>query len=234
MDTLLHLAKGPLFAGTFAFMFVGLVRHVVMQSAQLATSVARLSYRRIGIRQNLKNIVRWLIPVNHLYHNRSLMSISSFLFHVGLLITPLFLADHITLIGNVIGFTWPALPAHVADGLTLIVIVAGLVLFGVRVFDLGARQLSSFVDYLLLIAVLLPFVSGFMAFHPAVNPLAYRPMLLIHMLSAELLFVLIPITKLSHCVLFLFLRFSSDVFWKMPVGAGERVARELHGEDARV
>ncbi len=234
MDTLLHLAKGPLFAGTFAFMIVGLARHILMQSAQLGMSVTRLSYRKIGVLQNLKAIILWLIPVNHLYRNRSLMSISSFLFHAGLLITPLFVADHVTLLGNVLGFTWPALPAPGADGLTLTVIVAGLVLFGVRSLEHGARQLSSFIDYFLLIAVVTPFATGFMAFHPAVNPFSYQPMLLIHMLSAELLFVLIPMTKLSHCVLFPFLRFSSEVFWKMPVGAGERVARELHGEDARV
>lgn len=234
MDELLQFAKRPLFAGTFVFMLVGLARHVLIQSVQMSLCVSRLSSRRISISQNVKSIFKWLIPVNHLYHNRSLMSASSFLFHVGLLITPLFLADHITLLNHILGFLWPALPAEVADGLTVIVIVAALILLGMRIIDSGARRLSSFIDYFLLIAVMTPFISGFMAFHPAVNPLSYNHMLLIHILSAELVFVLIPTTKLSHCVLFPFLRFSSDVFWQMPAGAGERVARDLHGEDARV
>jgi len=38
----------------------------------------------------------------------------------------------------------------------------------------------------------------------------------------------------SRCALFLFDRFSSDIFWRMPAGAGDKVARELHGEEARV
>jgi hypothetical protein len=48
------------------------------------------------------------------------------------------------------------------------------------------------------------------------------------------LFVLLPTTKLSHAVLFIFDRFSSDVFWKMPEGAGDRVAEELYGEGRKV
>jgi hypothetical protein len=35
-------------------------------------------------------------------------------------------------------------------------------------------------------------------------------------------------------VLFPFLRFSSEVFWKLPAGAGERVARELYGDEVRI
>jgi len=79
-----------------------------------------------------------------------------------------------------------------------------------------------------------PFASGFMAMHPALNALPYHIMLLIHVLSAELVFVLMPVTKLAHGVLFPFNRFSSEIFWKFPAGAGDRVARELHGEEARV
>jgi hypothetical protein len=67
-----------------------------------------------------------------------------------------------------------------------------------------------------------------------VNPLSYNAMMLIHLLGAELVFVLLPTTKLSHCVLFPFLRVSSEIFWRMPPGSGDRVARELHGEETRV
>ena len=104
----------------------------------------------------------------------------------------------------------------IADVLTLVTITAGIVLFCVRAFETGSRSLSSGMDYLLIVILLIPFVSGFMACHPAVNPLSYKPMMLIHILSADVVFILIPTTKLAHCVLFMFDRFSSDIFWRMP------------------
>jgi hypothetical protein len=57
--------------------------------------------------------------------------------------------------------------------------------------------------------------------------------MLTHVLSAELLFVLIPFTKLSHIVLFFFDRISV-LHWQLRPGAGEKVAEVLYGEEARV
>ena len=58
-------------------------------------------------------------------------------------------------------------------------------------------------------------------------------MMLIHLLSAELLFVLIPFTKLAHIVLFFFDRISG-LHWQLRPGAGDQVAEALYGEEARV
>ena len=57
--------------------------------------------------------------------------------------------------------------------------------------------------------------------------------MLTHLLSAELLFVLVPFTKLAHVVLFFFDRIS-QVHWQLRPGAGNRVARALFGEEAKV
>jgi nitrate reductase gamma subunit len=234
MEGLLHFARGPLFVATFTFMIAGLLRHIYLESTQLYSSVRRLSDRRISVGGNLRQLAAWLVPVNRLYRLRPLISLTSFVFHVGLLVVPVFLVSHVALWRGTLGFGWPALSMPAADILTLITIVTGIVLFCVRVFDTGARSLSSPMDYLLIVILVIPFASGYMACHPAVNPLPYNPMMLTHILSAEVVFVLIPTTKLSHCVLFVFDRFSSDVFWRMPIGAGDRVAHELHGEEARV
>ncbi len=58
-------------------------------------------------------------------------------------------------------------------------------------------------------------------------------MMLAHLLSADLLFVLVPFTKLSHIVLFFFDRISA-LHWQLRPGAGDRVAEVLYGEEARV
>jgi nitrate reductase gamma subunit len=117
----------------------------------------------------------------------------------------------------------------VADFLTLTTIGCGLILFLVRIFRKAARDLSRLKDYLLLLVVLLPFVSGWFAVHPESAPLTYEALMLIHVLSAELVFVLMPTTKLAHVVLFPFDRLSGDIFWRLVPGAGDRVAETLRG-----
>ena len=234
MEAWIDFVTGPLFTITFTFMVIGLARHVLLQTIQLRRCIKRLANTDFAVGRNLKEIVHWLVPIGHVYRNRAFLSITSIVFHVGLLLVPLFLASHIELWHSALGLWWPGLPPMMADILTLVAIIGAVILFAYRLLDSGARHLSSPMDYGLLAVLIVPFASGFMAVHPAVNPLSYNTMLLIHVLSAELVFVLIPTTKLAHCVLFPFVRFSSDIFWKMPAGAGEKVARQLHGKDVCV
>jgi nitrate reductase gamma subunit len=58
-------------------------------------------------------------------------------------------------------------------------------------------------------------------------------MMLAHLLSAELLFVVTPFTKLAHAVLFFFDRISA-VHWQLRPGAGDRVAEALRGKGIEV
>jgi hypothetical protein len=57
--------------------------------------------------------------------------------------------------------------------------------------------------------------------------------MLTHLLSAELLFVLVPFTKLAHVVLFFFDRISA-VHWQLRPGAGDKIAEALYGEEVRI
>jgi len=57
--------------------------------------------------------------------------------------------------------------------------------------------------------------------------------MLIHLLSAEALFIAIPFTKLSHIVLYFFDRLS-PVHWQLKPGAGDKVAEALFGKEAKV
>ena len=232
--SLLEFARGPLFLATFSFMVLGLLRRFISHLWQFRSSLRRLTHRDIDVGGNVRDSLLWLVPVRHLYRNRPLVSLISFLFHLGVVIVPLFLVGHIDLWRSGLGLGWWGIAPHWADVLTVITVAGGLVLLGFRIFDAAGRALSRAGDYLLLVAVVLPFVSGFAAMHPGWNPVSYATMMLVHVLSAELLFVLLPTTKLSHAVLFMFARFSSAVFWKMPEGAGDRVAMELYGEERRV
>jgi len=232
MQQWIEFAKGPLFAFTFLIMILGLARLVVVQVVSLINGKGR-RLRNAPWRKILVEAASWVVPVKHLIPGTKVFSIISFLFHIGILAVPLFLADHIALWEKQFGVNLPQIGYGLADFLTLFTIASIIVLFGFRTFSQRLRSMSMRSDYVLLVLVLLPFASGFMAMHPRFNPVSWEVMMLIHLLSAELLFVLIPFTKLAHIVLFFFDRISG-IHWQLRPGAGDEVAKALYGEEARV
>jgi nitrate reductase gamma subunit len=157
----------------------------------------------------------------------------SYLSHIGILVVPVFLAGHVVLWEELLNLHLPKIGYGLADFLTLFTSAGLLVLLSLRTFSARLHLMSRASDYALLIAVLLPFASGYLAMHPQYNPLPWDVMMLVHLLSAELLLVLIPFTKLSHVVLFFFER-ASGLHWQLRPGAGDRVAEALYGKEARV
>jgi len=54
-------------------------------------------------------------------------------------------------------------------------------------------------DYVLLLIVLAPFLTGFLAHH---QWFGYKPMLMAHILTGEILLISIPFSRLTHMFLF--------------------------------
>jgi nitrate reductase gamma subunit len=232
MEHWIDFAKGPLFALTFLIMILGLTRLVIIQ----AYSIVRGKGRRLANapwRRIVTEAAGWVLPVRHLIPETRWFSAVSYLFHIGAIVVPLFLASHVALWERLLNVNLPEIGPAVADFLTLLTIACVLVLLGFRVFCGRLRSMSHPADYALLMVILVPFASGYMAMHPQWNPFPWPVMMLAHLLSAELLFVLIPFTKLAHIVLFFFDRISV-LHWQLRPGAGDKVAEVLYGEEARV
>jgi nitrate reductase gamma subunit len=232
MDWWIDFAKGPLFAVTFLIMILGLGRHVVIQIYSLFVSKgSRL--KNAPWRKFFSELAEWVVPVGHLIRGTAFFSIASFIFHVGIILLAVFLIDHIVLWESLTGWDLPAIGRTVADYLTLITMACIAILFFCRIFIRRLRAMSTKSDYLILILVFLPFMFGYMAGHPSVNPFSWEVAMLGHLLSAELLFVIIPFTKLAHIVLYFFDRMSF-VHWQLRPGAGDKVAEALFGKEAKV
>ncbi len=212
MDEWIEFAKGPLFAITFLVMVLGLGRQVVLQFYFLSVKKGR-RLRGVAWNKIARETLSWAIPVRHMEPGNGVFSASSFLMHVGIILVPLFLLDHIVIWEGLLGFSIPGLDTGLADILALLTIGCGFVLLGLRTFRARNRMVSRPMDYVLLILLLIPFVSGFLASHPSVNPFPWKIMMLTHLLSAEALFVAVPFTKLAHVVLFFFDRISA-VHWQ--------------------
>lgn len=232
MEEWIDFAKGPLFAFTFLIMIMGLARLILIQVYTLVTGKGR-RLTSAPWRKIMSEAASWVVPVRHLIPGTKLFSIVSYLFHIGVLVVPLFLADHIALWERFLGVNLPAIGYDLADFLTLFTIACIIVLLGFRMFSRRLRSMSRRADYTLLLLVLVPFATGYLAMHPRYNPLPWDAMMLIHLLSAELLFVTIPFTKLAHIVLFFFDRISG-LHWQLRPGAGDKVAEVLYGKEARV
>jgi nitrate reductase gamma subunit len=232
MEQWITFAKGPLFALAFLIMVLGLARLVVIQVYSLARGEGR-RLQNAPWRKMFAEAVGWAAPVRHLIPGTRIFSVVSYLSHIGILMVPLFLADHVVLWERFWNLRLPRISYDLADFLTLFTIAGILALLGFRIFSRCLRLLSRPADYVVLLMVLLPFVSGYLAMHPRYNPLPWNVMMLVHLLSGELLLVLIPFTKLAHVVLFFFDRVSG-LHWQFRPGAGDEVAQALYGKEARV
>ena len=145
------------------------------------------------------------------------MAVST-LFHVCLMLLPLFLLGHNELIELSIGMRLPSFPEYISDDFTLIVLFCCAFFLIRRVALARVRAISDLSDYLVLILATMPFLSGFLAYHQIFD---YHTMIIVHMISGELMLVAIPFTKLAHMTFFFFNRFL--VANEHTLGSGRRV-----------
>jgi nitrate reductase gamma subunit len=227
MQAWIDFARGPLFRLSFALMLLGLARIFVLTLAGLAEAYRASSDRIVPWRQVARQTTGWLVPVLRFWRLRPAYGSLSLIFHVGLLVVPLFFAAHVLLWKSAVGFAWPALPQPAANWMTLVAIAAGVGLIGGRLFHGGARALSRFQDFIWVPLLLVPFVTGYACANLHVAPKLYRQIMFLHVWSADLIMLLVPFTKIAHCVLAPLSQAVTAVAWKFPPGAGERVAATL-------
>jgi nitrate reductase gamma subunit len=230
MEFWLELARGPVFVFAFTFMVLGLLRHAALTIWETVRAVRRAGDKTLPVRTLACETLAWLVPVGKL-KTRLAFSLTSIIFHITILTVPIFLGGHIVLWARGTGLAWPAFPNVLADVLTIIAIVCAVALVVQRIAARATRGLSRFQDYVIPLIVVLPFVSGYLVMHPGANPFSYEAMLFVHVMSGNLVFVLIPLTKLSHFVLFPGVQLVSSVGWHFPPHAGSELAVTLGKEN---
>ncbi|MCL4557972.1 MAG: respiratory nitrate reductase subunit gamma [Deltaproteobacteria bacterium] len=237
IESYLAWARGPLFVFSFSVLILGIVRLIVLTDISVVRLIYEASDKKLPVKALIAATLKWLFPFKQVPgqpKNRPWYSIVSILFHIGLILTPVFLGAHILLWKSGIGISWAAMPNNVEDVLALFTIAVGLVLIFGRVVNVFSRSLSKFQDFSLPPLLLVPFISGFLAMHPALDPVSYNLMMLFHVLSADLIFILIPFTKMSHFVLLPTSQLISELGWHFPADMGEKVAVALHKETERI
>jgi len=211
-----------MFRAALVFMVLGLVRHAVLTVWAMRRIVRRAGDKAIPYRKVLATTVRWLLPAGAL-RQRWPYSLTTLAFHVSIIVVPVFFAGHIALWAAGIGVSWPAISNGLADVLSIVALATGLLLVVERSAAADSRVLSRFQDYALPLLIVLPFATGLLVRHPTWCPVSADTALLVHVVSANVLLILIPVTKLSHMILLPATQLVSELAWHFPPDAGQKV-----------
>ena len=205
--------EGPLLWIAFLIFIIGsLIRVAIFVS--LSTKKDKIIYQHFSWKYVFATLVRWILPLNKDLVKNPVFSILGYIFHICLIVVPIWYAGHITLWEESrFEWSWSSIPDGLADWMTLIFLAIAIFFLLRRIFSPGIRLISAFSDYLLLIVTALPFLTGYFLTHGTLDGIGFwgDNMQLFHMLSAELMLILIPFTKLSHYILFFFSRGASGV-----------------------
>lgn len=231
---MLDFARGPLFRMTFAIMILGLFRIFILDIWGIYEAYKKAGDKKMPWGLAIERTISWLLPLKKVTASRPLYSLFSIFFHIGLILVPIFLYAHIRLWKGALSFGWIALPQIAADVLTFTTILFGLALFLGRVASKNASFISRKQDYFWPLILLVPFVTGFICANLALTPALYQTSMLIHILAGELIFVLIPFTKIAHCVIMPLSQFVSTVAWRFPPETDDDVCMTLGKKGARV
>lgn len=111
---------------------------------------------------SLRSIGAWLIPFFPVSTRKSPFFYgTSYLFHLLLFAVPIFLSAHVVLLQESFNISWPVFGNQIADALTVFVIAALVFFCGRRLWVPEVKFLTSLTDFLLILVVMLPFLTGF-------------------------------------------------------------------------
>ncbi len=234
MTPFLEFAKGPLFRLCFVIMLLGLARIIFLDIWAAYKAYKKAGDKKMPWKLTLSRTWEWIFPIKRLRHNFQIYSVLSILFHIGLILVPIFLFAHIQLWKGALGISWPALPYGWAFWLTISTIVFGISLYVGRLVIKQAKMLSRKQDYLWLILLLIPFITGFVCANLSISSGSYQFLMTVHVLAGELIFILIPFSKIAHCVLQPLSQLVSTLAWKFPPATDDDICTTLNKKGAPV
>jgi nitrate reductase gamma subunit len=196
---------GPMVWISFGIFFIGLVVRGVRYIRGLDWKLDRVTYSEnvsYGVKGALRSILFWIFPYGtRSWRKNPWFTLWVFAMHFGLIFTPIL--GHNILLKEKWGISLWTLPEAVADGFTVIVILSVGFLILRRIALPEVRIITSLYDYLLLLIAVSPFITGFLAYHSVPD---YYPALIAHIICGHILIIAIPLTKLSHFLLFFMTR----------------------------
>lgn len=201
--TFIDFVEGPLLWIAFLIFILGSLLKIAL-FVTVSAKKDKVIYKHFNIKWVVLTILRWLLPINRDVAKNPVYTLCGYIFHICLLAVPIFYATHIELWEESrFEWYWWSMPEVWADWMTLIVIAVSIFFILRRIISADVRIITTTADYVALVVAALPFVTGYLAVHGTVeSTISSDTMHLLHVLSGELMLILIPFTKLSHYILF--------------------------------
>lgn len=197
-----EFVSGPLVWISF-IVFVGGSFYQLFSMFKLAKR-DKIIYPYMSLKFSLRSLIHWIIPfASTNMRKQPEVTVTAFVFHIGVVLMPIFLLPHIMLIERAWGISWWTLPKGVADAFTLLVIFSAIAFFIRRISNPVVKYVTFTSDYVLLAIAAAPFVTGFFAYH---HIFPYQYMSLLHMVAGEIMLMAIPFSRLAHMLYFAFTR----------------------------
>ncbi len=192
-----NFVRGPLVWIAFIIFIVGSAYRIYSMIAMVKKEKVVFPY--MSLKYGMRSILHWVIPFGSVnWRRHPVITIVTFLFHICLVFTPIFLLSHNILWYESWGISWWALPESTADIMALIVIFACIFFFLRRIFAPEVKFVTFSSDYIILAIAFAPFITGFLAYHQLLLP--NRAMVILHILSGEIMLIAVPFSRIIHMV----------------------------------
>ncbi|MBI9089586.1 MAG: hypothetical protein JEZ12_10255 [Desulfobacterium sp.] len=132
------------------------------------------------------------------------MMLTTTIFHVTLLLTPFIVLAHNILLDLSMGISFPSLSEGATDCLILVVLACCVFFLARRLLVPQVRAITTPSDFLMLLMVAAPFLTGILACHQIGN---YDIMISAHVVSGEIMIMALPFTRFIHMIYFFINRF---------------------------
>jgi ferredoxin len=184
-----YLIQGPLLWIAFFLFIFGVITRLAFFIAGIISGDKK-EYFRYGY--FLFSFVRILLPYYKAFTKRPIFVLLCYFFHFCMIVVPIWFRGH-TVLWEESRFEWylNVMSDEWADWLTLLFLGIAAFLFMRRLISAKTRLDSSISDYFLIIVTALPFMTGYFLAHGSLDFISIENMLTIHVLSGEIMLVLI-------------------------------------------
>ncbi|MCA9888287.1 MAG: hypothetical protein KC546_07935 [Anaerolineae bacterium] len=201
----MHFVRGPLFSVALLFFIFGMLYRLISALA-LGWNRDRIPSKHSKISGGIVAFLRGIIifpfwpRIKESASRNPVTYLAGGIFHLGLFVVIFFGAAHMLTWDSILGIRWPTLPLPIVDFFAAITIIALIVLFLNRMYSPVLRLITRVPDYVNLIIVLLPFLTGFFMTHRLFLP--YEQIYTLHVLTVDILLFWIPLSRISHFVFY--------------------------------
>lgn len=208
-DAILQFTRGPLFQIALLVFIAGMAYRLI-RILLLGWTKDRVPDKGSKIGGVIKTYLKGLfifpfIPwVKNTFTKNPVIYIAGGLFHLGLFVVIFLGTAHMLVWKSLLGFGWPTLPTPIVDWMAAVTIIAVIVLAVNRLINPVLRKISGLPEWLNLLFVFLPLLTGYMMFHHLW--FEYKMLFSLHMITVDWLLIWIPMSRISHFMFYFFSR----------------------------